>query len=156
MSWDTIIRQASNAVSLPNASKVNSRSSQEDPLNQLIVSELYAANQTDRLFELVQTQPHDLSWVAFDLLMDSPVDEQTVILGALKAAVASPSEVIRERVIASILSAADLVLQTNQERLREHRTDFLNDEPYWALLVSCLNRCGRNCRRSSQCIDLTF
>ena len=88
--WETIIRQASNAVSLRNAANSGDNVIQ-DPLNQLIISEVYDSEQTEMLFDMVRTQPHDLGRVAFELLMDSPIEDQELILGSLEAAISSPN-----------------------------------------------------------------
>ena len=124
-------------VSLRNAANSGDNVVQ-DPLNQLIISEVYDSEQTEMLFDMVRTQPHDLGRVAFELLMDSPIEDQELILGSLEAAISSPNAVIRKRLIKTIVTCIDNVLKTNQNRLKDNQTEFFDDEPYWDLLETCL------------------
>ncbi|MEC8484842.1 MAG: hypothetical protein VXY99_13590, partial [Pseudomonadota bacterium] len=140
ISWDTIIRQASNAVNLRNAERVASGSSDVDILNHLIVSELNRADRQDLLLEMVRTQPHDLGQIALDLLLDVKTIEQATVVTGLTAALQSPNTTIRSTLINRIVSELQEVHAYNQRLLQEASgLDYLNDEPYWDLLVQCLD-----------------
>ena len=140
ISWDTIIRQASNAVNLRNAERVASGSSDVDILNHLIVSELNRADRQDLLLEMVRTQPHDLGQIALDLLLDVKTIEQATVVTGLTAALQSPNTTIRSTLINRIVSELQEVHAYNQRLLQETSgLDYLNDEPYWDLLVQCLD-----------------
>ena len=140
LSWEQIIRQASNAVSLRNAENSASGSSNVDILNQLIVSELNRADRQDLLLAMIRTQPHNLGYTALELLLNVKTTEQDTVIAALTAALQSPNRNIRNQLVNRITSELQEVLQYNQQLLEEkHNLDYLSDEPYWDLLVQALD-----------------
>ena len=146
LSWEQIIRQASNAVSLRNAENAASGSSNVDILNQLIVSELNHANRQDLLLEMIRTQPHNLGYVSLELLLNVKTTEQETVVAGLTAALQSPNRNIRNQLVSKITSELQEVLQYNQRLLEEeHKFDYLSDEPYWDLLVQALDHIDEYC-----------
>ena len=144
LSWEQIIRQASNAVSLRNAENAASRSSDVDILNQLIVSELNRADRQDLLLDMIRTQPHNLGYTALELLLNVESTQQDTVIAALTAALESPNRNIRNRLVSRIISEKQEVLDYNQRQLEEQletntKSEFLSDEPYWDILVQCLD-----------------
>ena len=139
LSWEMIVQQASNAVSLRNAENAASGSSDVDVLNHLIISELHRAKRQDMLLDLVRNQPHNLGYVALELLLNVETTEQATVLACLSAALESSNHNIRNHLVQKIISELTEVQQYNKQQLIEKSgLDYLNEEPYWDLLVRCL------------------